>query len=101
MQTMYHPPSDLVINSMSKVNRENITKLKRHLRECIGMEEMLISCIFIKKSSFVSLHNIMIFTLLLSGDQPTRPRKRSRAGTILESSAAVVADITTPLSEER
>ena len=41
----------------------------------------------------------MIFTLFLSGDQPTKPRKRSR--TSREQRRPRVADITTPLSEGR
>jgi hypothetical protein len=48
MRSMYQPPSDSVINSINAVNRVSLSTLKKHLRECIGMEELFaIHCFFV------------------------------------------------------
>ena len=55
MQSMFQPPSDSVINSIGAVNKDNINKLKRYLRECKGMKDMLISSIIIIFSEMLIL----------------------------------------------
>ena len=40
LRKMYQQPSDSVVDSIHEPNRKNISRLKKHLRECIGLKEI-------------------------------------------------------------